>query len=426
VHRHSGLPESDGSSEVISRVAVLDTIHGAGLIAERMKARGIESVSLEVYHSSPDVSAFDLIVAPVHLSPENPAQKEARRLRKKVVTHHRAVGALLAGERDFGIFEVTGTRGKTTTSLILARVLSSRGTVVSHTTRGIEVWRDGKGELLRSGLSITPANVILAFDAAKEAGAEDLVCEVSLGGTGAADFGVLTSLAGDYKIAAGTLWASTAKLQMVSLSKRGAKLVAGEDVGLSADVIFGPGPRGSVWSTGREIRAGSEKAPLRLGEGFDLDSYSAAISGASAAALAAGLSLEEIASALAGFEGLGGRMKEIRTDGILVIDNSNSGLRASGVEAALDRAEGGSGGLTLVVGEEAETVCEGMDIPALIDLLSRRRREIDRLILVGARLAPFASSISAEIAPDLDSGLARARTASNRGDRIISCVKCFR
>ena len=425
MHRLPRLQESDGSSEVASEVAVLDTIHGAGLIAERMRDRGIEAAALEVYHSVPDVSGFDLVVAPVHLPPGNPAHEEARRLGKKVVTHHRAVGDLLDGERNFRAFEITGTRGKTTTALILARILSARGTVASHTTRGIEIWKDGKSELVRSGLSITPANVIRAFDAAKDAGADDLVCEISLGGTGLADFGVLTSFAGDYKIAGGSLWASTAKLQMVSLSKRGSKLIAGEDVEISADVTFGAGPRGRVWCTPREILAGEERAPLDLGESFDIESYVAAISGAAASALAAGFGLEEIASALEGFEGLGGRMKKTWQDGILVLDNSNSGLGASGVEAALDRARG-DGRLALVVGEEAATVCEGMDVPALIDLLTRRRREIDLLVLVGERLKPHAPNLAALSAPDLDSGLAETKADLKKGDRIISCVKCFR
>jgi UDP-N-acetylmuramyl pentapeptide synthase len=425
MHRLPRLQESDGSSEVASLVAVLDTIHGAGLIAERMRARGIEAVALEVYHSTPNVSGFDLVVAPVHLPPNNPAHEEAIRLGKKLITHHRAVGDLLAGVGDFRAFEVTGTRGKTSTALILARILSLRGTVASHTTRGIEIWKDGKSELVRTGLSITPANVIRAFDAAEDAGADDLVCEVSLGGTGLADFGVLTSFAGDYKMAGGTLWASTAKLQMVSLSKRGSKLIAGEDVGISADVTFGAGPRGQVWCTDREILAGGERADLDLGEGFDPDSYFVAISGAAAAALAAGFDLSEIASALEGFEGLGGRMKETWQNGILVLDNSNSGLRAQGVEAALDRTEGG-GRLVLVAGEEAETVCEGMNVPDLIDILARRREEIDLLILVGERLKPYATNLLALTAPDLDSGLALAKARLNKGDRIISCVKCFR
>lgn len=425
MHRIPRLPESDRSSEVAPTVAVLDTIHGAGLIAERMRSMGIEAAALEVYHGVPDVSAYDLVVAPVHLSPHNPAQREAKRLGKGVVTHHRAVGDLLAGEREFQAFEVTGTRGKTTTALILARILSARGKVASHTTRGIEIWRGGRSEVAASGLSIAPANVIRAFDAAEEAKACDLVCEISLGGTGLADFGVLTSFAKDYQIAGGTLWASTAKLQMASLSKRSSKLVAGEDVRISADLTFGPGPRGQVRATPHQILAGEERAPLHLGEGLDPESYLAAISGAAAAALAAGLCLDEIASALEGFDGLGGRMKESVLDGISVLDNSNSGLQASGVEAALDRIRGG-GRLALVAGEEAETVCEGMDLSALIEIIARRRREIDLLVLVGERLAPYAPDLSALAAQDLDSGLALAKARLERGDRLVSCVKCFR
>ena len=395
------------------------------MIAERMRERGIEAEAFEVYHHLPDLSGFDLIVAPVHLSPRNPAHEEARRLKKRVITHHRAVGDLLAGVGDFRAFEVTGTRGKTTTALILALILSARGKVASHTTRGIEVWRKGKSEAVTSGLSIAPANVIRAFDAALDIAAAELVCEVSLGGTGLADFGVLTSFAGDYKVAGGSLWASTAKLQMVTLSKRGSKLIAGEDVRISADLTFGPGPTGSVECDGREILAGGERASLDLGEGLDRNSYKAAISGAAAAALAAGFRLEEVASALEGFEGLGGRMKRLDEDGISVLDNSNSGLRASGVEAALDRI-GGGGRLALVAGEEAETVCEGMNVPDLIEVLSRRRHDVDILILVGERLAPYASGLSAFTAPDLASGLALAKAGLGRGDRLISCVKCFR
>jgi hypothetical protein len=92
---------------------------------------------------------------------------------------------------------------------------------------------------------------------------------------------------------------------------------------------------------------------------------------------------------------------------------------------ALDLA-GVGGRLALVVGEEAATVCEGMDVPSLIDLLDRRRREIDLLILVGERLAPYAPRLSAETAPALEAALARAKPLLERGDRLVSCVKCFR
>jgi len=90
------------------------------------------------------------------------------------------------------------------------------------------------------------------------------------------------------------------------------------------------------------------------------------------------------------------------------------------VQRALDLAKGE--GLTVVVGEDAETVCEGMDIPALTDLL--RQCEAERIILVGERLQPLAEEISAEWAADLDEGLAKARGGCPK--RLLSCVKCFR
>jgi hypothetical protein len=116
-------------------------------------------------------------------------------------------------------------------------------------------------------------------------------------------------------------------------------------------------------------------------------------------------------------------MKITRETGLEIYDSSNSGLKVSDVERALDRISGGRVGL--VVGEEAQTVCEGMDVPRLIDLLSTRRSEIDQLVLVGDRIAPWAADLKAKIAPDLAAGVEMAR-ASGGIDRLLSCVKCFR
>ncbi len=67
------------------------------------------------------------------------------------------------------IFEVTGTHSKTSTALLLAMMLSLQKIVLSHTTRGLEIWSDGKCSLLCRGLSITPGNVIRACKEAEVA-----------------------------------------------------------------------------------------------------------------------------------------------------------------------------------------------------------------------------------------------------------------
>jgi UDP-N-acetylmuramyl pentapeptide synthase len=415
MHRNSGLQTSRGSH----KVAVLDTIHGATIIAKRMVKAGIEAEALEVYHHAPSLASYDLVVAPIHLGPNNQALAEAKLLRKRIITHHQAVGKLV--QPCLPVFEVTGTHSKTSTALLLAKILSGKGKAISHTTRGIELWSGGSSRLVQSGLSITPGSVICAVETAETYQVDALVCEVSLGGTGLADYGILTSFVGDYRIAQGTTWASTAKLQMVSLAKRGARLVANVDVRISPEVSFGP--VGDIRTAPDRIYFGNEFIDVELGQDLDFAGYDTAISAAVAACYSARVSPEEIAAGLEGFDGFSGRMKIIHDQGREILDNSNSGLKASDVGRALDRFGGRR--LGLVVGEESETVCEGMDVHKLIELLKQRREEIDLLILVGSRLHPWAEELGANTAPDLATGTDLAR-AANGFDRLLLCVKCFR
>jgi len=383
---------------------------------------GIEAEALEVYHHEPSVFDYDLVVSPVHLPPTNPALLEARRQKKSVITHHQAVGELLGPtiQEDLEVFEVTGTHSKTSTALLLARMLSGQKKVISHTTRGLEIWNSGKASVLQTGLSITPGNVIPAADAAKARGADALICEISLGGTGLADWGVLTSFSGDYRVAKGTKWASTAKLQMLSLAKRGARLVANTDVRVCADLSFGMD--GHVQAKPDKLIFGRQELPLSLGEDLDFPGYATALAAAAATAHASGIPLDEIARALQDFDGFSGRMKVLRQPGLKIYDSSNSGLKVGDVNRALDLASGPK--LGLVVGEESETVCEGMDIPALLDLLRQRRAELDLLVLVGERLAPWADGLGAMHARDLAAGQEQAMSCPV--ERLLLCVKCFR
>lgn len=404
-----------------SKIAVLDTIHGGAAIARKMVESGLEAVALEVYHHTASLAGFDEVAAPVHLGPNNPHLVEARRRNMKIITHHQAVGELLGPAlAGVEVFEVTGTHSKTSTALLLAMMLSRQKRVLSHTTRGLEIWSAGESRLLKKDLSITPGNVVLAAEAAGEQKADALICEVSLGGTGLADYGILTSLSGDYRIANDSKWASTAKLQMVSLARKGAKLLANTDARISADISFAAG--GKVDAKPDRLIFGKEEWALSLGEDLDFIGYRTAIAAASAAAEASGLDREEIARALQDFDGFSGRMKIKRLSGTTFFDNSNSGLKVRDVARALDRAQGLD--LAVVVGEDSETVCEGLDIPALTDLLRQRRAEMAKLILVGKRLEPLAAELKADTAKNLAEGLGKAEMSGQK--RLLSCVKCFR
>ena len=404
------------------KVAVLDTIHGAAIIARRMVESGLQAEAIEVYHHTPNLAGFDLVAAPVHLAPNNPALAQARKEKKKIISHHQAVGELLRGRADSAmeVFEVTGTHSKTSTALLLALMLSQQKKVLSHTTRGLEIWQDGRARLLEKGLSITPGNVIHAAQVAKAHGVEALICEISLGGTGLADYGIITGLSGDYLIANATKWASTAKLQMLSLAKSGAKLLANIDARLSPDVSFARG--GRVYARQDSLVFAKEEVHLDLGPDLDFMGYETAIAGAAAAADLAGIARSEIARALCGFDGFSGRMKIKRLPDQTFFDSSNSGLKVRDVARALDRASGQ--GLVVVVGEDSETVCEGMNIPDLSELLRQRKNVIEKLIIVGERLVPLAEELGAATAKNLQQGLEKAQKDSPK--RLLSCVKCFR
>jgi len=302
----------------------------------------------------------------------------------------------------------------------LAMMLSWQKKVLSHTTRGLEIWQDGKACLVEKGLSITPGNVIHATEVAETQGAMALICEISLGGTGLADYGIITGLSGDYPIANATKWASTAKLQMLSLAKSDAKILANIDARLSPDVSFARG--GRVYARLDSLIFDKEEVRLDLGQDLDFLGYETAIAGAAAAAKLSGIPNSTVAMALSGFDGFSGRMKIKRLPNQTFFDNSNSGLKVRDVARALDRAFGRD--LVVIVGEDSETVCEGMNIPVLSDLLRQRKSEMAKLILVGERLVPLARELGAATAGNLQQGLEIAQEESPK--RLLSCVKCFR
>lgn len=263
--------------------------------------------------------------------------------------------------------------------------------------------------------------MIVALDEARNRGAGVLISEISLGGTGLADWGILTSFSGDYRIAKDTKWASTAKLQMVSLAKKGAHLAANTDVPISSDISFGEG--GRVQTRPDRLLFADGELPLSLSEDLDYAGYRTAIAAAGAAARSAGVPCRDISRALQGFDGFSGRMKVRREGRLTIYDSSNSGLKVRDVNLALDRARGPS--LGVVVGEDAQTVCEGMNIPGLLELIRDRRDEIKLLVLVGERLAPYAEDLQAIWKRDLAAGQ-EAALASGGLDRLLLCVKCFR
>ena len=450
-----------------SRVAVLDLTHGGAVIARKLKKIAASVSAIDVYktlsQSSLDelenegiktsceplnASDFDLIIAPVHLDPGYPMLSDAALNNVPVLSHHQAVGQILSGSlKNKIIVEITGTKAKTSTAIILAGILSGKKKVISHTSRGLEDW--STGTIVRKGLSITPASILTALDAVKESGIafEVLVAEVSLGGTGFADVGIITTIANDYKIASNTGLASNAKRRMILDARPGSKIVVNNDalrsfgacrrdidlvsftdsVNASCNVYYE-----TLDEKGGTIAyfLGKEHGRIRIprSRDYDITSYKTAFVCATAAAIAMNISASAIEKTLAEFRGAEGRMKKKLVEGRIFIDNSNSGMDIRTAEKALAYSKNEGERIVMVLGEEAKEVCEGLDPAGVERFIQKHINELSALILVGERMKPLVEYDPGKIhhADDLPGGIELAKSLAREKDIILSCVKCFR
>jgi UDP-N-acetylmuramyl pentapeptide synthase len=446
-----------------SRVAVLDLTHGGAVIARKLKDIVSEIAAVDVYKTLSageldalencgiktsreplDAADFDIIVAPVHLDSNYPMLKDASTNNIPVLSHHAAVGQILSGYnlKNKTLVEITGTKAKTSTAILLAQILSGEKKVVSHTSRGIEDWSAGK--IIKKGLSITPASVLSALDAVEEAriGFDVLISEISLGGTGCADIGVITTIANDYKIASGTRLASDAKRQMILNAKPKSSIVVNNDalrffgacrrdlniisftesIDASCNVYYEDEKTIAYYLNKKHGRIGLPQA-----QGYDISAYKTAFACAVAAALAMDTGAETIGRALCEFSGAEGRMKKTTLDGRTLIDNSNSGMDIRTAEKALDFSKAEGDKIVMVLGEEAKEVCEGLDPSGVELFIQKHFDELAALVLVGERMKPLVKTgNNIHYAGSLAAGIELAKKLTHEKDIILSCVKCFR
>lgn len=439
-------------------IAVLDLTHGGEMIAQSLAEadavtavdvygtvsdemrRDLKSSGIRVLTEPPDAGDFDLIVAPVHLDSAYRTLHDARTadVPVPVITHHAVVYEILKQRlKRYHVIEVTGTTAKTSTVRMLAGMLSecTGKKIISHTSAGVEYWEGSSSARTIAKRSIAPASIIGAVESVKaEPGVEPdiFIFEVSLGGTGLADTGIITTLTGDYPIANKTGLASSAKMQMVKRAKPGSTLILNSDVDVThnpaASIIrFGDGgAREDVHfeeiDSGHAVVTAMNRRIEFAVKDYDIFSYRIAILGAVSAAISMDTDPGCIASFLDGFRGVSGRMKIMEVDGRTIVDNSNSGMNISSAESAIDHArriaDERRGRVVMIIGIEEYNVCEGLDTEAAVELIGRNRDFIDRFITVGIK-----SDCEAD---DRDSGMAMAMDLTEAGDTIISCVKCFR
>lgn len=432
------------------KIAVLDTIHGGKTICRKLREMDADAVAIDIYRKAPSlefIDQFDVVVAPIHAA--TPLIERARLLKIPVITHHKVVGDILRESNAFSgrlVFEITGVRGKTTVSSLLAELYSDKRLLLLSST-GIELYDRGD-RIVRERLSITPASMLTAIDVVNESRIDPdvLIFEVSLGGTGMADVGIITSLQPEYRIASDSRSSTEAKLQMVLNAKEGSLIVAGLNEGdtklLSVHCNSFGVPVSNVSYDDGESRDGKVKAVydqlmtiddtfisgeivFTPTEYYDFDSYSDSILCFITAALSANSDPKKITSTLTKFKGIEGRMSLVRVKNRLLIDNSNSGLTPALARHAIAyglKFKKRRNKAVLIIGEEAHNVCEGMN-PEEVAFISLDSN-LDDVILVGERMRSKRSGVMQSAS--LETALTKALDLTKEGDIIVLCVKKWR
>lgn len=417
-------------------IALLDLTHGGAVLARWLSSIGERVVGIDVYHTLSDHERGELedegipvmerlpegctlVVAPVHLPPIS-LVREAERRGIHRITHHEMVRRL-ALERFPEVcercIEITGTRGKTTTSVLLARLLSCESKVVCHTTMGVDVLKGGVCTQHWKRLSITPASVLDVLKKAEQTRAEHVVLEVSLGVCGLRR-GLLTTLEGEYPIAGGTLTSTHAKTMVLSHPPEGFVMaVPDENVprarctlkylhdGLRVRLLDG---------TGSEVAtAYLDGAKERLENMLDGTMYTRALARAAVGGMLCGLSPTTIEHHLPRLHlEVDGRMSVYCIGDARIVDCSGSGLRAEDITRAVELAIRRFGRVDVLVVGGSRTVCEGLDGPELESTLSWASSRVDRVIHLEGN-------------ESYEAALRRALYAAPSGV-VLLCIKCFR
>lgn len=464
-------------------ILVLDAIHGGLEIAHHLENLGHKCDVVDIYRHECGISEetakknvqtkiYDLIIAPVHTSPDYTLLNCSN---TPVISHHKAVGMIIDGSFCGGFedknnkkaiekipdsecknkisgrkphlsIEITGARGKTTTAFALTYVLPKKG--ILHTSKGtVKIPED---EILYKK-SITPASVIdpalLAFNEERW-----LICEESLGVAGFSDICILTSsedypIAGKKKSALDEKIKSLKECRKVLLAPGVSKTVKScmKNAVSAEDFVSLDGDKCSYSyydEDGINIK-GFFSNPLLLIEGYKEALITAA---------ALGCILGKNPARLFNFIPVEGRMSVSKDGQRLIIDNSNSGANKMTAVMAAFHARKLSGKksnqisdnisddksdekskkleLTLVIGVEAENICEGFSLDDVSFAINEIKPQC--AIIVGDSLKDLNdknfSDIPIYFEKDLKSGHKKAIDVTEDSDlnSIVLCVKTWR
>ncbi len=423
-----------------SRILVLDPIHGAEVIAEELKELGKQAEVFDPYHRTFSKALdYDLVIAPVHLNPNFEVMKQALEKEIPVMNHHESVKEIAALKNlftDIKVVEVTGTVGKTAVCELICQLLENKFEVLSHTS-SITRFKSVEKEVRFPRLSGTPANVLKVMGIAREKNLKPdiAVFEVSLGLTGIGDVGVITSLEADYRIAGGTKDASAVKKAtlknyegivvhpklLISEGNLGANTFGDRDNNLWIDerenkVIFN-----RLRTINGDFISG--EIAFKSFDPFSGEYYRKSLEAAFCAVLSLDIPSEEINTDISAVKG---RMKLEKLKGRFLIDNSNSGTKLEFLDEVTENARRISEKMILIVGEESQYVCEGVDLEELRRVIKNVAQDFVEIIIVGKEFRDKIEGKNVFFSDGLDAALEKAVNDSEEGFVIVSNVKTWR
>jgi len=271
------------------------------------------------------------------------------------------------------------------------------------------------------------------------------VFEVSLGLTGIGDVGVITSLKEDYRIAGGTKDASAVKKASLQNYRNKGIIVHPKSKNNEAffeekrvnENIFGDNDT-NLWIEGKENKVIYNRLRTITGDFIrgelafkpsdpymSTEFYRDPLEAAFCAVLSLGIAPEEINTDISPVVG---RMKLEKIKGRFLIDNSNSGtkLKFLGEITEMARRISESEKMILIIGEESEYVCEGVNVEELKKVVEQRASDFREIIIVGEEFNQKIKGKNVFFSPHLNAALEKAVNDSEEGFAIISNVKTWR
>lgn len=384
-------------------VLILDMTHGGQILSRKYAARGDRVTCADVYKIAPPgmraeleaegirtledsvTGHYDLAVMPCHC-PDN--FLEGASVEKRIYFSE-AVGEFI--ENGCRRIEITGVKGKTSTCYLLAGMLEADGRkVFLSTSRGRGPWKDGKIEPMEMCSIAPPYMLTLPTE-----GYDDVICEVSLGGSGKADMAGITNLIEDYGIAKDTRKASEAKVAAIC---GGINVVRREETEMWKAV-----GRGTVAGYGGRIKKLEKPEfgkPLKIAVEYDGETeialrgdylalqYLEAMDMALEMAYRLNVSKKSVLDALTSFGGVPGRGEISVKDGVRHIKERNPGISRLSVDRTLELLDemGVLDNAVMIVDPVSKKVCDKMHMGGII--AAAERHGVELIVTDGSGIRP--------------------------------------